>query len=64
MTNVRVAALAVVLMLAVSMPGRTQDAPRLDELKREAINEVDGLHVLTQQMVDQIFSFSELGFQE
>ncbi|HTF37886.1 MAG TPA: amidohydrolase, partial [Blastocatellia bacterium] len=64
MTKVRVAALAVVVMLAVSMPGRTQNAPKLDELKREAIAEVDGLCVLTQQMVDQIFSFSELGFQE
>lgn len=64
MPKVIVAALAVVLMLAVSMPGRTQNAPKLDELKREAISEVEGLRVLTQQMVDQIFSFSELGFQE
>lgn len=64
MTKVRVAALAVVLILAVSLPARTQTAPKLDDLKREAINEVDGLRVLTQQMVDQIFSYSELGFQE
>ena len=64
MTNVRVAALAVVLMLAVSMPGRTQSGPKLDELKREAMSEVESLRALTQQMVDQIFSFSELGFQE
>ena len=64
MLKVRVAALVVVLMLALSMPGRTQNAPKLADLKREAIAEVDGLRVLTQQMVDQIFSFSELGFQE
>lgn len=64
MTKLRVAALAVVLMLAASMPGRTHDAPKLDDLKREAISEVEGLRVLTQQMVDQIFSYSELGFQE
>jgi aminobenzoyl-glutamate utilization protein B len=56
--------LAVVIMLAVSLPARTQNGTKLDDLKHEAISEVDGLKVLTQQMVDQIFSFSELGFQE
>ncbi|HZM89997.1 MAG TPA: amidohydrolase, partial [Blastocatellia bacterium] len=45
-------------------PARTQNGARLDELKKEAIAEVEGLRTLTQQMVDQIFSFSELGFQE
>ncbi|HEY3131223.1 MAG TPA: amidohydrolase [Acidobacteriota bacterium] len=39
-------------------------SPRLDDLKQEAIREVDNMKVLTQQMVDQIFSYSELGFQE
>jgi aminobenzoyl-glutamate utilization protein B len=34
------------------------------DLKREAIAEVDQMAVLTQQMVDQIFSYAELGFQE
>ena len=52
------------LMLAVCLPARTQNGPRLDDLKREAINEVAGMQTFTQQMVDQIFSFSELGFQE
>jgi aminobenzoyl-glutamate utilization protein B len=37
---------------------------RLDALKREAIADVDGRAKFTQQMVDQIFSFGELGFQE
>jgi len=36
----------------------------LPALKQEAVAEVDGLQTFTQQMVDQIFSFSELGFQE
>ncbi|MBO0797748.1 MAG: amidohydrolase [Blastocatellia bacterium] len=36
----------------------------LDGLKQEAVGEVDKLQVFTQQMVDQIFSFSELGFHE
>jgi len=53
-------------MTVISLPVRTQPAPApmLDELKREAISQVDGLRDLTQQMVDQIFSYSELGFQE
>src|SRR6516225_7234785 len=42
----------------------TQQEARLDDLKREAIAEVDKLQTLTQQMVDEVFSFSELGFQE
>jgi aminobenzoyl-glutamate utilization protein B len=39
-------------------------APSLDNLKREAIAEVDSMSTLTQQIVDQVFSYSELGFQE
>src|SRR6185295_18400024 len=53
--------LLIILPLA---PARTQNGVKLDELKREAISEVDKLQTMTQQMVDQIFSFSELGFQE
>ena len=41
-----------------------QQAPSLPALKQEAVAEVDKLETLTQQMVDEIFSFSELGFQE
>lgn len=37
---------------------------RLAELKRAAIADVDRMSVFTQQMVDTIFSFGELGFQE
>jgi aminobenzoyl-glutamate utilization protein B len=44
-------------------PAFTQDT-RLDDLKREAVSEVDKLQTFTQQMVDQVFSFSELGFHE
>src|ERR1051325_7835618 len=39
-------------------------AQNLDQLKKEAIAGVDARRVFTQQMVDQIFSFGELGFQE
>ena len=38
--------------------------PRLDRLKTEAAAAVGGMSVFTQQMVDSIFSFGELGFQE
>ena len=40
------------------------DDPKLQTLKQQAIRLVDSMSVLTQQMVDQIFSFGELGFQE
>ena len=38
--------------------------PPLAELKREAAAEVESRRVFTQHIVDSIFSFSELGFQE
>ena len=40
------------------------DTPRITALKKEAVNEVEKLKDFSQQMVDQIFSFGELGFQE
>jgi len=40
------------------------DTPRITALKNEALAEVDKLKDFTQQMVDQIFSYGELGFQE
>jgi len=41
-----------------------QQTPQLDALKQEAAAESDKMQTFTQQMVDEIFSFSELGFQE
>jgi aminobenzoyl-glutamate utilization protein B len=43
---------------------RAQQPAKLDALKHEAVAEIDRMQNFTQQMVDQIFSFSELGFQE
>ena len=40
------------------------DDARLTQLKQMAIRKVDSMSTLTQQMVDMLFSFSELGFQE
>ena len=38
--------------------------PRAEALKKEAIADVDRMAKLTQEMVDQVFSYGELGFQE
>jgi aminobenzoyl-glutamate utilization protein B len=38
--------------------------PKLEGYKKEIAADVDSMSVFTQQMVDQVFSFGELGFQE
>jgi aminobenzoyl-glutamate utilization protein B len=38
--------------------------PRLEALKEELVADIESRRVFTQQMVDTIFSYSELGFQE
>ncbi|NUR53952.1 MAG: amidohydrolase [Acidobacteria bacterium] len=38
--------------------------PRLEALKQEAVADVESRAVFAQRMVDQIFSYGELGFQE
>jgi aminobenzoyl-glutamate utilization protein B len=40
------------------------DDAKLQALKQQAMKLVDSMSVFTQQMVDQVFSFGELGFQE
>jgi aminobenzoyl-glutamate utilization protein B len=40
------------------------DTPRITALKTEAAAEVERLKDFSQQMVDQLFSYGELGFQE
>ena len=42
----------------------TKEQLRLAALKKESAADIDGLATLTQQMVDSVFSFGELGFQE
>lgn len=60
----RVLTAVVSLVLTLCSASRAQQVPKPDELKQEAITETDKLQTFTQQMVDQIFSYSELGFQE
>jgi aminobenzoyl-glutamate utilization protein B len=43
---------------------RPEESAQLTRLKDEAVREVQARQKLTQQMVDSIFSFAELGFQE
>ena len=40
------------------------DDARLTSLKNQSIRMIDSMSTLTQQMVDMLFSFGELGFQE
>src|SRR5262245_4287870 len=62
----RLLALSCVCLLAwPNAPSmRAQESKTLEDLKLEAVSEVGKLQKLTQEMVDSIFSFAELGFQE
>ncbi len=57
---------ALTLLLAATLlaVAASAQAPPVDRLKKEAIAAVDARATFTQQMVDMIFSISELGFQE
>ncbi len=52
------------LLFATSTPGNAQDGPDMDRLKGEAARKIEDMRDFTQQTVDMIFSFGELGFQE
>src|SRR5712692_2938660 len=75
MTTKIIATAAVVAVCAVgagavpqkgarSAPSVTMSNARLNALKKEATADIDSTRDFTQQMVDQIFSYGELGFQE
>jgi aminobenzoyl-glutamate utilization protein B len=50
--------------LAAQAPAAPPANPRLSALKTEAMRDIDGRAQFTQQAIDQVFSFGELGFQE
>ncbi len=55
----------VLLTLSFILPANSFSQKRkLKSLKKEAVQEVENKKRFTQQMVDMIFSFGELGFQE
>ena len=60
----RKTSLVLAAALCFAGPARAQTAPDVDALKRLAMAEVEKRQTLVQQIVDQIFSYSELGFQE
>ncbi|MDP3775733.1 MAG: peptidase dimerization domain-containing protein, partial [Gemmatimonadales bacterium] len=58
------AALTFLASIAAAQQPADRTAIRLDQLKRDVQREIDGRQQFTQQMVDRIFSYGELGFQE
>ncbi len=56
--------LLVVVMASLSKSAVAAPDERLERLKKETLVEVENRAKLTQVMVDSIFSFGELGFQE
>jgi aminobenzoyl-glutamate utilization protein B len=56
---------SVVLVTAIAVPDLSGQAhPRLEDFKDEAEEMVQGQAKLVQEIVDQLFSFGELGMQE
>jgi aminobenzoyl-glutamate utilization protein B len=50
--------------LPAVLAAQAKSDPRIDKLKSELATAIDGKAKLAQQMVDQVFSFGELGMQE
>ena len=58
-------ALAVALSLPATLPAQAlPDSAKLEALKVEALRRVEGRAKQVQEIVDMLFSFSELGMQE
>jgi len=53
-----------VSLLTLPLPAFAQANPKLAGYKTEAVKGVDEMAKLAQEMVDSVFSFGELGFQE
>jgi aminobenzoyl-glutamate utilization protein B len=52
------------LVLSFFLPTLSVQAQTLDQLRDEVRREVEGMAKQSQEIVDMVFSFSELGFQE
>ena len=52
------------LMVLLACPAAAQRRPSAAQLRREVAAEVAGMQKLSQEIVDMVFSFGELGFQE
>lgn len=51
-------------LVSYKAPAQTISPAKLDALKTELMKEIDNQQKSTQEMVDMVFSFGELGFQE
>ena len=56
--------LVPLLLLRAGVAAQTPADRRLDRLKTELARAIDAQATLAQQMVDQVYSFGELGMQE
>ncbi|AXY73052.1 amidohydrolase [Paraflavitalea soli] len=52
------------LLLTLTAQAQKNDSLKVAKLKTEVIKSLDGKQKTAQEMVDMVFSFSELGFQE
>ena len=60
----RAALTALALSIPAILGAQSATDPRLDRLKSDAARAIDAQAKLAQRMVDQVFSFGELGMQE
>ena len=63
MQKCRALLVGVCLLGIMSAPASSQ-RPSIEDLREEVRHEVISLAKLTQEIVDMVYSFSELGFQE
>jgi aminobenzoyl-glutamate utilization protein B len=64
MQHLRRFAWLTMVCVVAAVPVFTQTSTRLDQFKKEAQADVENMTEFSQQMVDQVFSYGELGFQE
>jgi aminobenzoyl-glutamate utilization protein B len=60
----RLCTLLLLPVLALAQNATQPADPRLERLKAEALTKIEARAKLVQEMVDMVFSFGELGFQE
>lgn len=54
----------IMISMVLSLPTAAQDNSKIESLKSEVSKLVDNNKKLSQEIIDSLFSFSELGFQE
>ena len=62
--NIRKSLAILLILIPISIGPLQAQNSGFDGLKAEAVASVDSMQKLTQEIIDSLFSFSELGFQE